>query len=148
MSSFIGKFNHTLDLKGRFNLPAKLRRAVSTEADEKFRIIRGFDSCLFIYPHDEWKKYEEKLRSLSTNKERNRRFLRMIAQYASEDQLDKQGRITIPMELLQLAKIKREVLILGVFDHIQLWDPKVYDEVMSRSDESYEELAEDIMFDE
>ncbi|MCP4726561.1 MAG: division/cell wall cluster transcriptional repressor MraZ [bacterium] len=148
MSSFIGKFNHTLDLKGRFNLPAKLRRAVSTDSNEKFRIIRGFDSCLFIYPQDEWKKYEEKLRSLSTNKERNRRFLRMIAQYASEDQMDKQGRITIPLELLEIAKIKRDVLILGVFDHIQLWDPKVYEEVMSRSDESYEDLAEDIMFDE
>ncbi len=148
MSSFKGQFHYSLDDKGRFNIPARLRRVLSPEANETFTVIRGFDSCLFIYPNDEWKKYEDKLRKLSTNKEKNRRFLRMVASFASEDKLDKQGRITIPSELMNFAKIKKDILILGVIDHIEVWDPEAYNKHLEASEDSFENLAEEIMFDD
>ena len=147
MSSFKGQFHYSLDAKGRLNIPAKFRRALAPEANETFVAIRGFDPCLFLYPLDEWKKFEDKLRQLPTNKERNRRFLRMITSNASEDRCDKQGRISIPADLLKTAQVQKEVLILGVLDRIEIWNPDVYQQHLDASGESYEDIAENIMFD-
>ena len=147
MSSFKGQFRYTLGAKGRLNIPAKFRRALAPEANETFVVIRGFDTCLFLYPLDEWNKFEQRLRQLPINKERNRRFLRMITSNASEDRCDKQGRITIPTDLLKVAHVEKEVLILGVLDKIELWNPDIYQQHVDASDESYEDFAENMMFD-
>ncbi len=147
MSSFKGQFHYTLDTKGRLNIPAKFRRSLTPEASETFVTIRGFDSCLFLYPLDEWNKFEEKLRQLKTNKKHNRLFIRMITSNASEDRCDKQGRIIIPPELLKVAQIERDVLILGVLDRIEVWNPQIYQETLDASGENYEDIAENIIFD-
>lgn len=147
MSSFKGQFRYTLDIKGRLNIPAKFRRALAPEANETFVVKRGFDSCLELIPIDEWKIYEEKLRRLSTTKERNRRFLRMTTANASEDTCDKQGRITIPAELLKLANIEKEVLIIGVLDKMEIWNPETYQKHLDLPGESYEDIAESISLD-
>jgi len=147
MSSFKGEFRYTRDAKGRINIPARFRRALSPEANETFVVIRGFDGCLFLFPLDEWKKYEEKLRQLPTNKEKNRRLLRMMTSKASEGRCDKQGRISIPAELLKIAHIEKEVLIIGVLERIELWNPDIYKRYLDSSGDSYEDIAEGIMFD-
>ena len=147
MSSFKGQFHYTLDAKGRLNIPAKFRRTLSPEANETFVVIRWFDPCLALFPLDEWKKYEEKLRQLSTNKKQNRRFLRMITSNASEDRCDKQGRITIPGELLKTASIERETLIIGVLEKIEIWNPDLYQKHLDEFGDSYEDIAENILFD-
>ncbi len=146
MSSFKGQFHYTLDTKGRLNIPAKFRRSLAPEASETFVTIRGFDPCLFLYPLDEWNKFEEKLRQLTANKKHNRLFIRMITSNASEDRCDKQGRIIIPSELLKVAQIERDVLILGVLDRIEVWNPQIYQETLDASGENYEDIAENIIF--
>jgi MraZ protein len=146
MSSFKGRFRYTLDSKGRLNIPARLRKELAPEAYDTFVIIRGFDPCLFLFPEDEWKKFEDKLRELPTNKEKNRRFVRMITSYAYKDQCDKQGRIAIPAELLKIAQIDKDVMIVGVMDRIELWNPEIYEKQLQAPGESYEEIAENIIF--
>ncbi len=148
MSSFKGQYNHITDEKGRLNIPSKFRRSLDPEANETFVAIPGLDGCVFLYPLDEWKKFEEKLRKLPTNIERNRRYQRMIFSQASEDTCDKQGRIIIPPDLLKRADIEKDVMIIGVLDRIELWNPKEYEKQIDASDESYENIAESIMFDE
>jgi len=148
MSSFKGQFRYIIDDKGRVNIPAKFRKSLDPEAKETFVSIPGLDGCVFLYPLDEWKKFEEKLRKLPTNIERNRRYQRMIFSMASEDTCDKQGRVTIPTILLQRADIKKDVLIIGVLDRIELWNPEIYDQQIDASGESYEGIAESIMFDD
>ncbi len=148
MSSFKGQFRYTLDAKGRLNVPAKIRRRITGDAEETFVIFRGFDPCLFVYPLDEWKKFEEKLRKLTFQKKLNRRFLRSITSQASEDTCDKQGRITIPTELLEIARIKKDVMIIGVLDRFEIWDPEVYEKYLDESDDSYEDMTEMVMFDD
>jgi len=144
MSSFKGQFRYTIDSKGRINIPAKFRKAISPEANETFVITRGMENCIYVFPLDEWNKTEEKLRRLSTNRKDIRLFIRMTTSYASESQFDKQGRIAIPQYLIDLVKIKREILIIGTLDKLEIWNPELYEEYLKSSEQSYENLAEKI----
>ncbi len=145
MSSFKGSYTYAVDEKGRVNLPAKLRKYVSPEANETFVITRGFEKCLFVYPIDEWNKLEQNLRNLSSYDPQHRQFIRALLELASEAQLDGQSRLSIPQELREYATIAGEVRIIGTLDKIELWDPKIYDEYKNSQPESYENIAAKVM---
>jgi MraZ protein len=145
MSSFKGSYNYVLDTKGRVNLPAKLRKYVSPEANDAFVITRGFEKCLFVYPIDEWNKLEENLRSLSSYDPMHRLFMRSILEFAVETQLDGQARLTIPQELREYANLHSEVRIIGTLDKMELWDPKLYTEYRNGQPETYEQIAAKVM---
>lgn len=145
MSSFKGSYGYSVDSKGRINIPAKLRKYVSPEANDTFVITRGFERCLFVYPLDEWSVLEQSIRRLSPSDPRERFFTRTLLHYATESQLDGQSRITIPKELLHFAGIENEVLILGVLERIEVWDPKVYREYLESQAESYESVAQNVL---
>lgn len=145
MSSFKGLFKYSLDAKGRVNIPAKFRKTLSPAANETFVITRGLEGCLFVYPLDEWEKIEQKLRNLSMTQKDNRFFVRMLTAYATEAPFDKQGRIPIPPYLAEFAKIERDVLIIGSLDRVEIWSPKVYEEYITNSPETFESAAEKII---
>lgn len=145
MSSFKGSYMYSVDEKGRVNLPAKLRKYVSPEANDTFVLTRGLEKCLFVYPVDEWNKLEENLRSLSSYDPEHRRFIRSLLELASECQLDGQARLTIPQELREYANIQSEVRIIGTLDKIELWSPNVYDDYKSSQPEPYEDIAARVM---
>ncbi len=145
MSSFKGSYSYAVDEKGRVNLPAKLRKYVSPEANETFVITRGFEQCLFVYPIDEWNKLEHILRNLSSYDPEHRRFIRALLELASESQLDGQARLSIPQELREYADIHGEVHIIGTLDKIELWNPKVYEEYKRNQSEPYESMAAKVM---
>lgn len=144
MSSFKGQFRYTIDSKGRINIPAKFRKAISPEANETFVITRGMENCIYAFPLDEWNKNEEKLRRLSANQKDIRLFIRMTTSYISESQFDKQGRIAIPRFLIEFAKIEKEILIIGTLDKLEIWNPTIYEEYLKANEQSYEDLAEKI----
>ncbi|MFN0157768.1 MAG: division/cell wall cluster transcriptional repressor MraZ [Bacteroidota bacterium] len=141
MSSFKGSYSYSVDNKGRINIPVKLRKNVSLEANDTFVLTRGFEQCLFIYPLDEWNALEAAVRKLSPSDPQHRYFTRTLLQWAIDSQLDGQSRITIPKELLQFAAIENEVLILGVLERIEVWNPGMYKEYLKKQSESYEEIA-------
>lgn len=145
MSSFKGSYSYSVDSKGRINIPAKLRKYVSPDANDTFVITRGFEKCLFVYPLDEWNKLEQSIRGLSPSDSKHRFFTRTLLQYATESQLDGQARIIIPQQLLQFAGIKDEVLILGVLERIEVWNPKFYEEYLKSQAEDYETVAEMVL---
>jgi len=145
MSSFKGSYSYSVDTKGRTNIPARLRKYVSTEANDTFVVTRGYEQCLFVYPLDEWSKLEESIRRLSPSDPKHRFFTRTLLQRAVESQLDGQSRITIPKELLQFAGIENEVLILGVLERIEVWNPRVYDDYLKAQAESYENVAQTVL---
>ncbi len=144
MSSFKGRFNYSVDNKGRINIPAKLRKNISPEANDTFVITRGFEQCLFIYPLDEWNKLENSIRGLSPSNSQHRFFVRTLLQWATESQLDAQFRISIPQELIQFAEIDSEVIIIGVLERIEVWKPARYEAYMSNQAASYETVAESV----
>jgi MraZ protein len=145
MSSFKGSYEYSIDSKGRTNIPAKLRKYVSPDANDTFVITRGYEQCLFVYPLDEWNSLEQSIRALSPSNPKHRFFTRTLLQFATESQLDGQSRITIPKELLQFAGVENEVLILGVLERIELWNPKVYQEYLKTQADSYENVAQTVL---
>ncbi|WP_243289976.1 division/cell wall cluster transcriptional repressor MraZ [Bacillus sp. FJAT-47783] len=138
---FMGEYHHTIDTKGRMIIPAKFREGLG----ESFVLTRGLDKCLFGYPMSEWKILEEKLKSLPLTKKDARAFTRFFFSGAVECELDKQGRINITTPLLQYAKLEKECVVIGVSNRIELWSKNVWDQYVEEQEESFEEIAENMI---
>ncbi len=147
MSFFKGREIYSVDSKGRVNIPAKMRKSMAPEANDTFVITRGPDDdpCIYAYPLDEWKKFEENLKQLNQFNELERFFLRTLLYWADEVTLDKQFRIMLPKSLIDFTKIEKETLILGAMDHLELWDPKIFESYLSKKTQSYATIAESVM---
>jgi MraZ protein len=145
VASFKGSYTYSVDEKGRVNLPAKLRKSVSPEANDTFVLTRGFEGCLVVYPLDEWNKVESTLRNLSSYDPEHRLIVRATLDLASECQLDAQARISIPQELRDYAGIQNEVRVIGALDKIEIWNPKTYDEYRNKNAMAYETIAAKVM---
>ena len=147
MSFFKGRELYSVDSKGRVNIPAKMRKNISPEANDTFVITRGPDEdpCIYAYPLDEWRTFEERLKQLNQFNEQERFFLRTLLYWADEVTLDKQFRISLPKSLLDFSKIEKNAMILGSMDHIEIWDPEVFEKYLGRKQESYASIAESVM---
>ncbi|MFA4838197.1 MAG: division/cell wall cluster transcriptional repressor MraZ [Candidatus Neomarinimicrobiota bacterium] len=146
ISSFSGESKHSLDDKGRLNVPAKFRRWLNEDdAEYSFVVTKGLDPCLIAYPFAEWDIKSEKLLKLSEFNKINRAFIRAFSRNAMRLKCDKQGRILIPQQLLALANIQKEVVIVGVLNCLELWDPEMLashaESQRSLDDEYFENLG-------
>ena len=141
MGMFMGEYHHSIDNKGRMIVPSKFR----DELGDMFIITRGLDQCLFGYPISEWELIEEKLKGLPLTKKDARAFTRFFFSGATESELDKQGRINIPAPLLQYAKLEKECVILGVSNRIEIWSKQIWEEYFNQSEESFAEIAENMI---
>ncbi len=137
----MGEFQHNIDAKGRIIIPAKLREDLGS----KFVITRGLDGCVFGYPLENWEKIQEKLKQLPLAKKEARAFTRFFYSAAAEAEIDKQGRINIPSTLVDYANLEKECLVLGVSDRIEIWSKTKWESVSSEIEESFEEIAEDML---
>lgn len=142
---FYGEYLHSIDRKGRLILPAKFREAAKQQFIEKFFVTRGLDTCLFMFPEEEWRLQENKLKSISFTKQQARTFNRLYFSGASEVSFDAQGRILLPQYLKDFAQIKKDVLIVGVSNRIEIWAKQKWEEFYANSRQSFEEIAERLM---
>ncbi|MCX7913075.1 MAG: division/cell wall cluster transcriptional repressor MraZ [Thermodesulfovibrionales bacterium] len=135
MPSFIGKYYHTLDSKGRIMLPIPLREVLYKKynTDKLYITNSAFDRCLHLYPSEEWMRLEEKIRNLPKMDEAVKFFLRRVVASAAEVTLDKQGRVLIPYEQRRDANINNEVVIVGQIDKIEIWEKTEWDAVADPS---------------
>jgi len=138
---FMGEYEHNLDAKGRVIVPAKFREGLG----EKFIVTRGLDKCLFAYPLDEWKILEEKLKKLPLTKKDARAFTRFFFSGAVECEIDKQGRVNLPQPLRSYSKLEKECIIIGVSERIEIWAKDLWEDYFSESEESFSEIAENLM---
>ncbi|MBU2443993.1 MAG: division/cell wall cluster transcriptional repressor MraZ [Bacteroidetes bacterium] len=142
---FTGKFLYSVDSKKRLSLPAELRKQLKPEANETFVLLPGVESYINIYPLDEWLKFSKVFEKLSEFDPRQSYFKRKMLEYVSEKKLDGQSRLIIPQILIDNAKIESEVMIVGQWERIELWNPKLYEELDSRYPESFAEIAKSVM---
>ena len=142
---FYGEFEHQLDRKNRLILPSKFREAAKNNFIEKFYLTRGLDKCLFLLTEEEWKNQERKFKSMSFTKQEVRRFNRLYFSGAQEIILDKQGRVLVPQYLREFANIKRDVLVVGVSNRIEIWDKDSWNNFYATSKDSFEEIAEKLL---
>ncbi|MEQ6375230.1 division/cell wall cluster transcriptional repressor MraZ [Bacillaceae bacterium S4-13-58] len=138
---FMGEFQHSIDAKGRIIVPVRFR----DELGETFIVTRGLDQCLFGYPMSEWKVLEEKMKKLPLTKKDARAFTRFFFSGAVECEVDKQGRINIPPPLRDYAKLDKECVVIGVSNRIELWDKAKWGTYFDESEESFTEIAENMM---
>ena len=142
---FYGEYGHTIDRKGRLIIPAKFREVFKEHYVEKFYVTRGLDQCLFVFTEDEWRTQENKFKSMSFTKAEARKFNRLYFSGACDVTCDKQGRILLPQYLKDYAGIKREVVIVGISNRIEIWAKDKWKEFYESTRESFEDVAEGLM---
>ena len=136
----MGEYNHTIDAKGRLIVPAKFREVLGDE----FVVTKGLDNCLFVYPNDEWTRFEEKLKSLPLTNKNARQFTRFFLAGAAACEVDKQGRILLPQVLREFASLEKDVVLVGVASRIEIWSRELWDESMNTYDGDMDEVAENM----
>ena len=129
----IGEYEHSLDVKGRLIMPAKLREDIG----EKFIVTKGLDGCLFAFSLTEWTNFEQKLRTLPISNKDARAFTRFFFAGAIDCEIDKLGRFLISSNLREFAELEKVVMIVGMETRIEIW-----------SKEKWQKCDEDISADE
>ena len=117
---FLGRYNHTLDVKGRLAIPARYREALA----EGLVLTRGIDRCLALYPLAAWRPLAEKVSALPLSDPDARAFRRLVFAEAADLALDTQGRILVPPELRRYAGLERDAVIIGVDTALEIWSPE------------------------
>jgi len=121
---FMGEYSHIIDAKGRLIVPSKFRELLGDE----FVLTKGLDGCLSIYPMDEWKAFEEKLKALPLTNKNARTFSRFFVAGATACELDKQGRILVPATLREFAGLEKDVILTGNITRIEIWSKAKWSE--------------------
>ena len=136
----IGEYEHSLDVKGRLIMPAKLRQDIG----ETFIITKGLDGCLFAFSQEEWLNFETKLKGLPLSDKNARNFVRFFLSGATECEIDKQGRFLIAGKLREVAKLDKDVTIIGAGTRIEIWDKAKWEEHNSEENLSIEEIEQNM----
>ncbi|MDO5036869.1 MAG: division/cell wall cluster transcriptional repressor MraZ [Tissierellia bacterium] len=135
---FFGESRHNMDDKGRLILPAKFREDLGAG----FVMTKGLDNCIFIFPSEEWKVMENKLKSLPMTNKEARAFVRYFFAGASYGSFDKQGRIKIPQNLIDYADLEKESIIIGVGTRLEIWAEGKWEDYTHDDSLSYNQIAE------
>ena len=142
---FYGEYQHSIDRKGRLILPSRFRDVYKENGIEKFFVTRGLDKCNFMFSESEWKLQEQKFKNMPFTKQETRSFNRLFFSGAVEIIPDKQGRFIVPQYLKDYAHIKRDVMIIGISNRIEIWDLKIWQDFYQSTSDSYEKIAENLM---
>ena len=135
----LGEHEHTLDDKNRLTLPAKFRQAFA----DGIVVTKGLEPCLVAYTREDWGKVADgRLATLDSLSKEGRRMQRFFFAGAAETELDKQGRVGIPATLLEHAKLGRDVVVAGVYDHLEIWDRAAWRRELAEVEGSAEHVAE------
>ena len=137
---FIGTYQHNLDAKGRIIIPSKFRG----ELNLTFILAQGYDGCLTIYSTAQWERLAEEINKLPTTKKDARKYIRTLTSTATECSLDNQGRIQIPSFLAKPKNITKECYVIGVNDHVEIWDKATWDAYYLDASSNFEEVAENL----
>lgn len=135
---FIGEYHYKIDEKGRLAIPPKFRLTLK----KGVVVTRGIDNCLFLYPKSEWEKLALKLSNLPISQAKSRAFARLMLAGAMDVQPDAQWRIILPDYLREYAKIKKNVVIAGLYNRLEIWDEKEWEEYKRQSEKESKDIAE------
>lgn len=133
----IGEYRHTIDTKKRLALPAKFRR----ELGKTVIITRGLDNCLVIYPSKEWQVMSDKLGKLPASQIEARGFARIMLSGAMAVELDRLGRILVPEYLKEYASLKKNVVVCGLYNRLEIWDVQKWETYKKKAEKEVGDLA-------
>ena len=146
MTGFLGEYEVTIDEKGRFLLPAALKKQLAEEGAHQFVINRGLDFCLSLYPMESWNPLYAKISKLNDFDSKASAFKRRFLNGASKVEVDTAGRLLLPKNLMEYAALKKNSVLVFVGDKIEIWDTKKYKEFFeSFSQEEFKIMANEVM---
>ena len=146
VNDFSGEYRFTLDAKKRISIPSGIRKMLAPESEGSLVFTRGFEGCVYVYPNNEWKRLTLKLNSLDSFNVKVRDFIRMFVGPAFKTIMDNQGRVLLPDYILEMAKIEKDILLIGSLNKWELWSPPVFERYIKENNPSLETLAQEINF--
>ena len=145
MTGFLGEYESTLDPKGRFLLPGGFKKQLP-EGENTFVVCRGTEKCLWLYPSSSWKPIYEKLSQLNDFDPKVREFRRWFLNGAIQMDLDSAGRLLVPKNLVEHARIDKDIVLVSAVNKIEIWDKKTYQQFFdSFTPEAFSTLAAQVM---
>lgn len=144
-TKFTQEYHHTIDDNNRLAIPSSLRKCMDEERDGNgLYLTPGFEGCLAIYPPCQFDNLTKKINQLPFTNKKARNFQRLFFSKTSRVSYDKQGRIIVPSNLKEHAKLKKEVIIIGVLDRMEVWDAEQWNDFTSENAPNFEQEAEDL----
>src|ERR1043165_2731201 len=144
MPSFIGEYEVAIDAKGRFLLPAGLRKQMAEGQGERFVINRGFEACLVLYTMDVWEIIAGKINKLNDFNPKERALKRLFLNGANIVELDSAGRMNLPKNLMEYAGLSKDMVLASQGNKVELWDKTAYQTYMNQNVGSLSMLAEEV----
>tara|TARA_B100001758_G_C18359078_1_gene584552 strand:- start:966 stop:1430 length:465 start_codon:yes stop_codon:yes gene_type:complete len=148
MTHFIGTFECKADNKGRVMIPISLKKQLSLNIKDEFVIKRAvFNSCLELYPMNEWLLLMKKINSLNRFNKKNNDFIRRFTAGVKSINIDSLGRLLIPRDLISHAKIQKDIVLSSAVNILEIWDKELYEASIDAATIDFGSLAEDVMGD-
>jgi MraZ protein len=138
---FLGTYEPHLDEKGRIILPAKFR----DELAEGLVITKGQERCLYVWPAAEFARLTEQMRQAPVTSKGARDYMRVFFAGASDETLDKQGRITVPPALREYAALRRDCVVIGANTRVEIWDAGAWRRYLDEQEQAFADLAEEVL---
>ena len=136
----MGEYRHTIDDKGRIIIPSKFREELGNE----FVVTRGLEECLFVYPKDKWDSIVSQLNEIPFTKKDARNFMRFFLSGATAMEFDKQGRINITSSLISYADLKKDCVVVGVGDRLEIWSLEKWQNFYDSNKDEFSNIAENL----
>ena len=146
MLNLIGTYHCKADNKGRIMIPSDLKKQLAPALNQGFVLKRAvFQSCLELYPMDQWNGLMQKIGALNQFNRKNNDFTRRFTAGVRRIDVDATGRINIPADLMHVAGIKRDLVLTASVGIVELWDAQKYEQAISDATLDFADLAEEVM---
>jgi len=140
-----GTYERTMDDKLRLAIPRQLRDGFRDESSEELYLAPGNEGCLSVFSKAGFEAFATKMATVSTGRVQVRNFLRLYYSQAECVQVDKQSRIRIPDRLVKMAELKHNVVLIGVHDHVEIWDKERWDSFLSQNGSQFDALTSEAL---
>ena len=149
MNHFIGTYECKIDVKGRILIPSALKKQITISSENGFVIKRGlFNNCLELYPFDQWKLVMNKIDQLNRFNKKNIDFIRRFTAGVKMVDIDTNGRLLIPKDLIKHACIRKDIVLSAAVNILEIWDKNLYEEIIDEAKVDFSSLAEEVMGDD
>ena len=146
MNYLIGTYECKIDVKGRLLIPSAFKKQLASVIPKGFVLKRAvFQNCLELYPLEQWEELIKKVNSLNRFKKKNNDFIRRFTAGVKFIELDSNGRLLIPRDLIEFSNINREVTLSTSVNIIEIWDKSSYEKAIADSRDDFAQLAEEVM---
>ncbi|MCB7481166.1 division/cell wall cluster transcriptional repressor MraZ [Christiangramia sediminis] len=146
MINLIGTYECKVDAKGRLMVPSALKKQLAPMMQEGFVIKRAvFQNCLELYPMEEWNVLMKRMNGLNRFKKKNNDFIRRFTAGVKTVEVDTNGRLLIPKDLVGFAGIEKEIVLSSAINIVEIWDKDKYEQTLDASSDDFADLAEEVM---